>query len=182
MRKGATVNRNSRGPSSYWQLILYVLVLGLFSMLLAPLSPFWWIVPLVGAAMPIALTALRGRERRKPASQVSAVRTAPADPPAVEVMPAPDSVALSPRSTAAETPLVAPGDPVRNPTLAVGLSERELEVLALLATGKTIAEVAGTLFISAGTVKSHSANIYRKLDVKNRTEAVARSRELGLLP
>jgi LuxR family maltose regulon positive regulatory protein len=68
------------------------------------------------------------------------------------------------------------------PTAESTLSQRELEVLALLAAGKTNAEVAESLFISLGTVKSHSANIYRKLEAKNRTEAVARARALGLLP
>jgi ATP/maltotriose-dependent transcriptional regulator MalT len=61
------------------------------------------------------------------------------------------------------------------------LSERELEVLTLLATGKTNSEVAGDLFVSVGTVKSHTGNIYRKLGAKNRAEALARARELGLI-
>jgi DNA-binding CsgD family transcriptional regulator len=61
------------------------------------------------------------------------------------------------------------------------LSERELEVLSLLASGKTNSEVAGDLFVSVGTVKSHTGNIYRKLSAKNRTEALARARELGLI-
>lgn len=62
------------------------------------------------------------------------------------------------------------------------LSSRELEVLGLLAQGKTNLEIARLLFIAAGTVKAHSASIYRKLDVANRTEAVARARQLGILP
>jgi DNA-binding CsgD family transcriptional regulator len=61
------------------------------------------------------------------------------------------------------------------------LSERELEVLALLASGKTNSEVARDLFVSVGTVKSHTGNIYRKLGAKNRTEALARARDLDLL-
>ena len=61
------------------------------------------------------------------------------------------------------------------------LSERELEVLTLLASGKTNAEVAGDLFVSVGTVKSHTGNIYRKLGAKNRAEALTRARELGLI-
>jgi len=61
------------------------------------------------------------------------------------------------------------------------LSERELEVLSLLATGKTNSEVARDLFVSVGTVKSHTGNIYRKLSAKNRAEALARARELGLI-
>jgi DNA-binding CsgD family transcriptional regulator len=62
------------------------------------------------------------------------------------------------------------------------LSERELEVLNLLASGKTNSEGARDLFVSVGTVKSHTGNIYRKLDARNRAEALARARELGLIP
>jgi DNA-binding CsgD family transcriptional regulator len=62
------------------------------------------------------------------------------------------------------------------------LSERELEVLTLLASGRTNSEVAGDLFVAQGTVKAHVANIYRKLGANNRAEALARARELKLLP
>jgi len=61
------------------------------------------------------------------------------------------------------------------------LTERELEVLQLIALGNTNQEVARQLIVSPGTVKAHTASIYRKLDVANRTEAVARARELGIL-
>ncbi len=66
--------------------------------------------------------------------------------------------------------------------LADPLSERELEVLTLLASGRTNSEVARDLFVSVGTVKSHTGNIYRKLDARNRAEALARARELKVLP
>jgi DNA-binding CsgD family transcriptional regulator len=62
------------------------------------------------------------------------------------------------------------------------LSEREIEVLNLLASGKTNSEVAGDLFVSVGTVKSHTGNICRKLGAKNRAEALTRARELDLIP
>jgi LuxR family maltose regulon positive regulatory protein len=61
------------------------------------------------------------------------------------------------------------------------LSERELEVLQLVAAGKTNRQVATELFVSVGTVKTHVNNIYRKLDAHNRTQAVAKARELALL-
>ncbi len=61
------------------------------------------------------------------------------------------------------------------------LSERELEVLNLLASGRTNSEIARDLFISVGTIKSHTGNIYRKLNVKNRAEALVRARELKML-
>ena len=62
------------------------------------------------------------------------------------------------------------------------LSQRELEVLHLMALGKTNQEIAGQLVVAPGTVKAHTASIYRKLGVTNRTEAAARARQLGILP
>jgi len=59
--------------------------------------------------------------------------------------------------------------------------ERELEVLALIAAGKSNAEIARELFVSVSTVKTHINNLYRKLDARNRTQAVARAREMGVL-
>lgn len=61
------------------------------------------------------------------------------------------------------------------------LSEREVEVLTLLASGRTNAEIARDLFVAVGTVKSHVNNIYRKLGAANRAEAVTRARKLDLL-
>jgi len=65
--------------------------------------------------------------------------------------------------------------------LAGPLSERELEVLTLLASGRSNTEIARDLFIALGTVKTHTNNIYRKLGVRNRAEALARTRDLKLL-
>ena len=65
--------------------------------------------------------------------------------------------------------------------LAESLSERELEVLTLLASGRPNKEVARDLFVSVGTVKTHTNNIYRKLAVRNRAEALARARSLKLI-
>ena len=62
------------------------------------------------------------------------------------------------------------------------LTEREMEVLQLMSLGKTNLEIAQQLIVARGTIKAHAASIYRKLDVTNRTEAVARARELGALP
>ncbi len=67
-------------------------------------------------------------------------------------------------------------------TLIEPLSERELEVLQLIAEGLTNREIASRLFLSLNTVKTHTRNIYGKLDTHNRTQAVARARALGILP
>jgi LuxR family transcriptional regulator, maltose regulon positive regulatory protein len=61
------------------------------------------------------------------------------------------------------------------------LSERELEVLRLIASGKSNRRIATELFVSVGTVKTHINNLYRKLDAHSRTQALARARELKLL-
>lgn len=61
------------------------------------------------------------------------------------------------------------------------LSERELEVLTLLASGKSNREIAKDLFVATGTVKTHTNNIYRKLGAKNRAEALAKARALQLI-
>jgi DNA-binding CsgD family transcriptional regulator len=63
----------------------------------------------------------------------------------------------------------------------LGISERELEVLGLLAAGRSNKEIAGRLRVSPNTVKTHVAKLYDKLDVKRRTEAIRRARELGIL-
>jgi LuxR family maltose regulon positive regulatory protein len=61
------------------------------------------------------------------------------------------------------------------------LSEREIEVLELVAAGLSNAEIAGELYLSVGTVKAHVHHIFGKLLVRSRSQAVARARELRLL-
>ena len=61
------------------------------------------------------------------------------------------------------------------------LSERELEVLQLIAAGLTNPEIAARLFLALNTVKAHTRNIYGKLGAHNRTQAVARAKALGML-
>jgi LuxR family maltose regulon positive regulatory protein len=65
--------------------------------------------------------------------------------------------------------------------LIESLTPRELEVLHLIALGKTNQAIARQLIVAHGTVKAHTASIYRKLEATNRTEAVARARHLGIL-
>jgi LuxR family maltose regulon positive regulatory protein len=61
------------------------------------------------------------------------------------------------------------------------LSPRELGVLRLIAEGQSNQDIARTLIISTGTVKVHTRNIYGKLGVGSRSQAIAKARELGLL-
>ena len=61
------------------------------------------------------------------------------------------------------------------------LSEREREVLDLIAQGATNPEIAKRLFLSPHTVKEHTSTLYRKLKVRNRAEAVQRAQRLGLI-
>jgi LuxR family maltose regulon positive regulatory protein len=61
------------------------------------------------------------------------------------------------------------------------LSRRELEVLRLVAQGLSNQEISERLFVALSTVKGHNLKIFEKLQVKRRTEAIARARELGLL-
>jgi ATP/maltotriose-dependent transcriptional regulator MalT len=62
------------------------------------------------------------------------------------------------------------------------LSQRELEVLQLLAAGASNQEIATALVLAPGTVNLHVSHILSKLGVKSRTRAILRARDLGLLP
>jgi LuxR family maltose regulon positive regulatory protein len=73
-------------------------------------------------------------------------------------------------------PVVEESEPLVEP-----LSEREIEVLALLAQGLTNREIAQQLYLSPNTVRVHTHHIYGKLSVSNRTQAAAKGRALGLL-
>jgi DNA-binding CsgD family transcriptional regulator len=65
---------------------------------------------------------------------------------------------------------------------SLGISPRELTVLQQLAAGQSNKEIARTLGVTPNTVKTHTARLYEKLEARRRTDAVARARELGLLP
>ena len=70
---------------------------------------------------------------------------------------------------------------VRAPESPEALTDRETEVLRLLADGLSNAEIAQRLYLSPNTLKAHTQNIYSKLDVHSRVQLVNKARELGLI-
>ena len=64
----------------------------------------------------------------------------------------------------------------------LGISKREYEILVLIAEGHSNKEIADKLFVSQNTIKSHSSNLFVKLDASRRTQAVQRAKGMGLLP
>lgn len=63
----------------------------------------------------------------------------------------------------------------------LGLSHREMEVLELMSQGLTNQQIADKLFLSIHTIKTHGSNLFVKLDVKNRTQALIKAKELEIL-
>jgi DNA-binding CsgD family transcriptional regulator len=222
-RLGEDPDRNL-GSWVNWQSALYAFVLVIACVFLVPLTSFWWVVPILGAAVPLALAVL-GRSGSAP-KQLDVGKSKEQE--LLEVLA--ERGELTPTTAAMQTSLTvdeasktldglaakghlklrtgegtvayalpeqdpySPADAPRDaprarqvqdaaPTRRLDdpLSERELEVLALLASGRTNAEIARELFVALGTVKSHVNNIYRKLGAANRAEAVTRARELNLL-
>ena len=64
----------------------------------------------------------------------------------------------------------------------LGISKREHEVLELMSQGLSNQEIADKLFVSLNTVKTHSSNLFVKLDAKRRTEAIRKGKDLRLIP
>lgn len=76
-------------------------------------------------------------------------------------------------------PNLAP-DPL--PTAAdLGLSNREVEVLQLMAEGLSNQEIAARLYVSINTIKTHSSNIFEKMDVRRRTQAIDKAKKLNII-
>ena len=83
------------------------------------------------------------------------------------------------RVVAAFAKMLEPGGP-RAEALVLPLSPREREILALLGTGASNKEIADRLCLAEGTVKNHVTNVLTKLDVRDRTQAALRARQLGI--
>jgi two-component system, NarL family, response regulator LiaR len=92
---------------------------------------------------------------------------------------------LAPRERIVEIPI--PSAPASDPALddsareRLGITPREMEVLQLVARGLSNREIGEALFVSENTVKTHCSRAFDKLGARRRTEAVKRSKELGLL-
>ena len=94
---------------------------------------------------------------------------------------------FAPRERIVEVEIVAPAPPAPNFVAddtareRLGITRRELEILVLVARGLSNREIGETLFVSENTVKTHCSRAFDKLGARRRTEAVQRSKELGLL-
>lgn len=77
--------------------------------------------------------------------------------------------------------VAGPGPPKTTASLPEPLSERELEILQLIAEGLSNPEIAGQLFLAEGTVKNYVSNILQKTNTRDRTQAVLKAQSVGLL-
>jgi DNA-binding CsgD family transcriptional regulator len=174
-----------RAPRLWWGLLVAGLVVGVFGWAVTVLgialataqegADQWWMV-LVFGAVTLALvlgvgyllaTRLLGRAAGPPVGE-------PGRRPGA-VGTAESAAAATAAPTPPGAPLPATGEPLEP------LSERELEVLQLVATGRSNREIATELYVATGTVKAHLNNIFRKLEARSRLEAVTRARDLRLL-
>lgn len=164
------------------QIILGMAVFAIPDRAEAPQSIVLTLVTLaIGVAVPVGVfLALRAEgvfERGRSASEPADIAGASADASPSDAATDAVADAVAERIENDRTPLAEPlTEPMTEP-----LTEREIEVLRLVASGKSNKEVAQELVISVGTVKTHTNNLYRKLEARNRTDAVARARRHGLL-
>ncbi|MBI1805482.1 MAG: response regulator transcription factor [Ignavibacteria bacterium] len=79
-------------------------------------------------------------------------------------------------------PILAAGTSAVRISLAdLGISQRESEVLHLIAAGHSNQEIADTLFLSLNTIKKHTSTLFRKLEAERRTQAIENARRIGLI-
>ena len=88
------------------------------------------------------------------------------------------------RNTTVDKPLSAADNfRLKEETLEhLGITPREMEVLELIAQGLSNQEIANRLYVSLNTVKTHTSNVFSKLDAQRRTQAIQKAKMLGLLP
>ena len=96
-----------------------------------------------------------------------------------ELLAAVHNAAQSPTGPGENAVVIAPPESFRDPEEADGLSERELEVLLMVARGLTNHQISTSLYLSEATVKRHLANVYLKIDVSSRGEAVSKALHEG---
>jgi DNA-binding CsgD family transcriptional regulator len=170
---GDAVRRVARSPALIWTLASVIAFVWSISMVGVGVAlvdkgvSTWWLLVIVAIVGPGLLLLATARLLR-PGSHRAAGRSERADR----------------RDDVAPTTAATPSTPVDEDLGPPGgdLTDREREVLRLLGTGRTHSEIAKDLFVAPGTVKAHVNNIYRKLDARNRTEALAHARELRLVP
>lgn len=80
-----------------------------------------------------------------------------------------------------EVPVSPPFQTNEKALTQLGISKRELEVLQLIAEGYSNQEIADRLFVSLNTVKTHSSNLFGKLDVKRRIQAIEKAKQLNII-
>ena len=127
----------------------------------------------------VVLTRYDGDEHVFAALEAGASAFVLKSAPAEEVVSAARRAAQSPTAFTAQDLAGAMRRRMQRP--AVSLTPREGQILQLLGSGASIAEVAGALYISPSTAKTHMAKIYDKLDAANRTQAVMSAVRLGLI-
>jgi DNA-binding NarL/FixJ family response regulator len=121
----------------------------------------------------VLLISGAGRISTEAASACGATGFVPKDWPAADIARAVRMVGLGMSMFESDDEQDAPAGP--------GLSQREQEVLKLVATGATNREIAAQLHLSPHTVKEHTSALYRKLEARNRADAVQRAQRMGIL-
>lgn len=127
----------------------------------------------------VVLTMYAGDDHLMGALEAGASAFVPKDAPAAEVLAAARHAAASPFTFAAAD--LAGAMRRRTATDRIRFTDREMQVLTLLADGLNIADLAKSLYISESTAKSHIAKIYEKLGAANRTQALMTALRLGVL-
>jgi LuxR family transcriptional regulator, maltose regulon positive regulatory protein len=137
-------------------------------------EPEGYVATFVSEGQPMATLLTQVRDAQKKERDASARRVSPEYIRKLLTVLSGETLP-SPNDTAHQEAVQSPGEPIE------ALSEREREVLQRLAAGMSNQAIAQEFIVSVGTIKTHLNNIYGKLNVHSRTQAVARARALHLL-